>query len=101
MKGNLRADEESSPESNASSANAPPQAAGAIAPNVPIDPNAAVTLNNKAIIIPDPTFQIGRLVAARREEHVEEENDEEDQHIFNLEAKSVALTQVPDSERRR
>ncbi|KAL4268089.1 UBC core domain-containing protein [Pleurotus pulmonarius] len=98
VKGNLRADEESSPESNASSANAPPQAAGVIAPNVPIDPNAAVTLNNKAIIIPDPTFQIGRLVAARREEHVEEENDEEDQHIFNLEAESVALTQVLDSE---
>lgn len=101
MKGNLRADEESPPESDAPSANAPPQAASAVAPNVPIDPKAAVTLNNKAIIIPEPTFQIERLVAARRDEHVEEENDEEDQEIFNWEAEPVALTQGSGSQRRQ
>ncbi|KAF7436633.1 hypothetical protein PC9H_003466 [Pleurotus ostreatus] len=93
VKGNLRADEESPPESDAPSANDPPQAASAVPPNVPIDPKAAVTLNNKAIIIPEPTFQIERLVAARRDEHVEEENDEEDQEIFNWEAEPVAPTQ--------
>ncbi|KAK7060762.1 hypothetical protein VNI00_000494 [Paramarasmius palmivorus] len=51
-------------------------------PHVKLDPKQPVTMNNQAIEIPEPGYQIDLLLQARRHEYQEEDNDEEDRQVF-------------------
>lgn len=51
-------------------------------PLVKIDPAHSITLNGVKIAIPEPSYQIDTLLAARQGEQAEEDNDEEDLAVF-------------------
>ena len=53
-----------------------------VAPLVKLDPAHPITLNNKHIEIPEPSHEIDTLLAARRKEYREDENDLEDVAVF-------------------
>ena len=53
-------------------------------PFVKLDPQHQTSVNQKVIQIPDPAFQVGSLLAARKADYVHEEPDEEDLAIFQL-----------------
>ncbi|KAF9461901.1 hypothetical protein BDZ94DRAFT_1262434 [Collybia nuda] len=51
-------------------------------PLVNLDPKHPVTLSNRAIQIPEPSYQIDALLQARTQEYERDENDDEDFTIF-------------------
>jgi ubiquitin-conjugating enzyme E2 Q len=51
-------------------------------PLVKLDPAQPITLNSTPLAIPEPSYQLNTLLAARQVEYAEEENDEEDLAIF-------------------
>ena len=55
-------------------------------PFVKLDPHHQTSVNQKAIQIPDPAFQVGSLLAARKADYVHENPDEEDLAIFQLDS---------------
>ncbi|KAI5891455.1 uncharacterized protein SCHCODRAFT_02629145 [Schizophyllum commune H4-8] len=68
-------------------------------PFVPLDPSHRLTLNNKAIAIPDPAHQIDTLLAQRIAEQDEVATDREDRAIFEFEedAPTPAPMSIDDS----
>lgn len=52
-------------------------------PIVPLDPAHPLTLANKLIAIPQPSYKLEKLVIARKSEYVQEDNDEEDILVFS------------------
>ncbi|CAL1702918.1 unnamed protein product [Somion occarium] len=51
-------------------------------PSVDLDPLHPLTLHQKRVSIPEPTYRLQRLLDARRVEYNEEEPDEEDANVF-------------------
>ncbi|KAI0073974.1 hypothetical protein K474DRAFT_119925 [Panus rudis PR-1116 ss-1] len=54
-----------------------------VIPCVPLDPKHPVTLKQKPIAIPEPSYKLQKLLIARQNEHVEDEPDEDDTRVFN------------------
>lgn len=52
-------------------------------PYVPLDPAHPLTLSQKRIAIPQPSYKLETLIKARNSEYVEEENDEDDVSVFS------------------
>jgi len=53
-------------------------------PFVKLDPSHKTQVSGKVIEIPDPSFKVETLLAARKDDYVHEEPDEEDMSIFQL-----------------
>lgn len=66
-----------------------------VAPLVKLDPAHPITLNSKHIKIPEPSHEIDTLLAARRKEYREDENDLEDLAIFESPDPSSLYEAVP------
>lgn len=67
-------------------------------PLVKLDPKHPVTLSNRAIQIPEPSYQINALLQARSQEYREDENDEEDLAIFAHVAPPREIIEIHDDE---
>jgi ubiquitin-conjugating enzyme E2 Q len=65
-------------------------------PLLKLDPAQPITLNNTPIAIPEPSYQLNTLLAARQEEYAEEENDEEDLAIFEHKPAVPEVIEVDD-----
>ena len=59
-------------------------------PFVKLDPHHQTSVNQKAIQIPDPAFQVESLLAARKADYVHEDPDEEDLAIFQLDSSKLS-----------
>lgn len=59
-----------------------PDLTDATVPFVKLDPKHPLTLSKEYIQIPDPDFQLKKLLTARKMEFSEEEYDENDQRVF-------------------
>ena len=62
------------------------------------DPAHATTMNNTPIAIPEPSYQIDTLLAARQGEFSEEENDEEDLAVFKHKPVMSEVVEVDNDE---
>ncbi|KAG5647979.1 hypothetical protein DXG03_007013 [Asterophora parasitica] len=51
-------------------------------PLVKLDPTQPITLSNKRIEVPEPSYRISALLQAMNQEYREEENDDEDNAVF-------------------
>lgn len=52
-------------------------------PIVPLDPAHPLTLSQKRIAIPQPSYKLEKLITARNAEYVQEDNDEDDILVFS------------------
>ncbi|KAF8078632.1 hypothetical protein FPV67DRAFT_1604087 [Lyophyllum atratum] len=67
-------------------------------PLVKLDPAQPITLNNKRIEIPEPSYQIDALLKARQNEYREEENEVEDMNIFEAKSFAAEVIKILDEE---
>ncbi|KAF7329967.1 UBIQUITIN-CONJUGAT-2 domain-containing protein [Mycena kentingensis (nom. inval.)] len=59
-------------------------------PYVKLDPTQMITLQNKALQVPQPGHQIAEMVQQRMDELVEEEHDDTDRYIFEEKEETAA-----------
>jgi len=63
-------------------------------PLVALDPLHPLTLSAVAIQIPQPSYQLEKLLTARQTEHLEEDHDEDDAAVFEAKLHSNSQTEV-------
>ena len=62
-------------------------------PSVKLDPAHPVTVGSRAIVIPQPSYKIDKLLKNRIADHVEDDYDDEDVAVFAHEDTSASQRQ--------